>query len=61
MAREPNRNPANDRPPASKVLSCVGDEIRADSKTSSIARKVYLPLRYWEEALQEDPADYPSD
>jgi hypothetical protein len=34
----------------------VGDESRARSEGFVVARpKVYLPCRYWEETLQEDP------
>jgi hypothetical protein len=39
-------------------LAPIGDNLgRAPWRPSP---KGYLPRRYWEDALQEDPADYPS-
>jgi hypothetical protein len=60
MAREPIRDPLNDQPLECRLMPFVGDETRGRSEGFSVARpKVYLPYRYWQEALQEDPADYP--
>jgi hypothetical protein len=61
VAREPIPDPIDDQPPACKFISSVGDEISADRRRFSVVLpKVHLPpRRYWEEALQEDPADYP--
>lgn len=60
MARKPISGPIDDHPRECKLIS-VGDEISADRKRSSVVPpKVHFPpRRYWEEALQEDPADYP--
>jgi hypothetical protein len=61
VAREPIPDPIGDQPPACKFISSVGDETSADRKRfSTVLPKVHLPpRRYWEEALKEDPADYP--
>jgi hypothetical protein len=60
MAHDPMRDPVNDQSPECRVIPFVGNETRARGEGFSVARpKVYLPCRYWEEALQEDPADYP--
>jgi hypothetical protein len=54
-------DPIDDQPPGYGFISSVGDEISVDGKRiSAVLPKVHLPpRRYWEEALQEDPADYP--
>jgi len=59
VAREPISDPIDDQPLACKIISSVGDS--PDRKRFSVVlHKVHLPpRRYWEEALQEDPADYP--
>jgi hypothetical protein len=61
VARKPIPDPTDDQPPACGFLSSVGDDISVDGKRfSAVLPKVHLPpRRYWEEALQEDPADYP--
>jgi hypothetical protein len=61
VAREPIPDHIDDQPPACNFISSVGDEITAARKRFSVVLpKVHLPpRRYWEEALQEDPADYP--
>jgi hypothetical protein len=52
VAREPIPNPIDDQPPACKFAD--------RGRFSVVLPKVHLPpRRYWEEALQEDPADYP--
>ena len=61
MARKPILDPIDDQPPGCGLISSVGEVISIDSKRiSAVLPKVHLPpRRYWEEALQEDPADYP--
>jgi len=61
VARKPISDPIDDYPPACKLISSVGDETSANRKRSSVVPpKVHFPpRRYWEETLQEDPADYP--
>jgi len=67
MARQSIRYPLDDQPPERtaipaecRVLPFVINEIRARSERFAATRsRAYLPCRYWEEALQEDPADYP--
>jgi hypothetical protein len=67
MVRKSIRIPLDDQPPECsvippecRVIPFVINEIRARSERFSAARpRAYLPCRYWEEALQEDPADYP--
>jgi hypothetical protein len=46
---------------ACKLITPTSDEIGAGRQRFSVVLpKVHLPpRRYWEEALQEDPADYP--
>jgi hypothetical protein len=54
-------DPIDDQPPACIFISTVDDEITADRKRfTAVLPKLRLPpRRYWEEALQEDPDDYP--
>jgi hypothetical protein len=61
VARDLIPDPIDDQPPACKFIASAGDEISADRKRfSEVLPKLQLPpRRYWEEALQEDPADYP--
>jgi hypothetical protein len=61
VAREPIPDPIDGQPPECIFISTVDDEISADRERFSVALPEvhFPPLRYWEEALQEDPADYP--
>jgi hypothetical protein len=66
VAREPIQDPIDDQPLSRKFISSVSDKRSADHRRSSAALpKSALPKfdlpgrRYWEQALQEDPADYP--
>jgi hypothetical protein len=61
VAREPIPDPIEGQPPECIFISTVDDEISTDPKQFSVVlHKVHFPpLRYWEEALREDPADYP--
>jgi hypothetical protein len=61
VAREPIPDPIDDQLPARKFISSVGDERNVDRRRTSVELPQFdLPARrYWEKALQEDPADYP--
>jgi hypothetical protein len=61
VAREPIPDPIDGQPPECIFISTVDDEISTDHKRFSVVppKVNFPPLRYWEEALQEDPADYP--
>ena len=61
VAREPIPNPIHDQPPARKFISSVGDESSVDRRRSALVLPQFdlSARRYWEKALQEDPADYP--
>jgi hypothetical protein len=61
VARKPILDPIDDQPPGCIIISTVDDEIGAVRKRFTVVlRKLRLPpRRYWEEALQEDPGDYP--
>ncbi len=61
MAREPIPDQIDDQPPACIFISTVDYEISAvRTRFTAALAKLLLPLRrYWEEALQEDPGDYP--
>ena len=56
------RDPIDDQPPACIFISTVDDEISTVRKRFTLVLpKLRLPpRRYWEEALQEDPDDYPN-
>ena len=59
MARRPYRDVLNDPPLECRLIPFTSDEIRDRTKGPSAAGPwLYFPIRYQEEDLQKDSADF---